>query len=811
MTQRTATPATPFASLDELRAHHELLLEAHQSSEVIADADDAMTAFLARARATGALLDSRADRRAAQSMIDYWVTQLFRFNQETVDGALAPFDPQQAPHLPDELCPYVGLGAFEEEQQALFFGRRRLVQQLVERLGRRRVLVLVGESGSGKSSLARAGLFPALKAGALPGSADWRYLPPLLPGSNPLANLARLLLAQKTSRPDPFVAAHVRAFADDPDHLSRLVGQLGAGPVVLLVDQFEELFTLCRDEAQRLSFVTCLLRLVRDRGTGHRLVLTMRSDFETNVAKIALLQRVVEASRVQVTPLSAAELREAIEEPARRVGLRFADGIVDALVRDSLGEIAALPLLQATLLQLWRARERNRVTMAAFQRVGGGREALARAADAFYAGLPPEERVTARRVLLRMVRPAGPGLVGGVRSEGLEVTSNRIRRRDLLSLGEAPERVERVVAKLIAAGLVRRTPGERPEDEQVEVAHEALVRNWPTLVGWIDEERERLRKRLRLTDESRRWLEEDRRPDLLWRGEQLHEVTRGVRDLTSEERSFIVAGLLAEEQEHERERRAREALFEAERQRAEAAGQRAEAERERAEAERVRAETREQERDLLRRRARMLGLLVIATALLGLVALATSFYINNELTRVSRERDQAISISTALAIENMLAAANLASAESLRATAGSSASTAQADQAAARTQEASARRAEEQAQDNAATAGTSAALAQAAAESAQVARSLAETAQQEALRNQGDTQLIANQYEEQRNVARAELTTAAQTAGALLATSTSLAAERDAAQATSRALQPTPTSTPRFPTRTPPRTPTARS
>ncbi|HMQ33126.1 MAG TPA: NACHT domain-containing protein, partial [Chloroflexaceae bacterium] len=698
-------PPAPFASLDELRARHEALLDSAQAPAGLDGAAADLADFLARARASGALLDSRADRRAAQSILDYWVTQLYRADRPPLDGTLDPFDPARAPRLPDSLCPYVGLGAFVEEQHSLFFGRRRLVQQLVERIGRRRVLVLVGESGSGKSSLARAGLIPALRAGAHPGSADWHYLPPLLPGSNPLANLARLLLAQKTARPEPHVAAHARALAADPAHLARMVAQISDRPTLLLVDQFEELFTLCRDEAQRRAFVNCLLRLVAGPGSANRLVLTMRSDFETNVAKIPLLQRVFESARVQVTPLTAAELREAIEEPARRGGLRFADGIVDALVRDTLGEVAALPLLQATLLQLWRARDRNRVTLAAFQRVGGGREALARAADAFYAGLPTEQKITARRVLLRMVRPAGPGYAGGVRSEGLEVTSNRIRRRDLLSLGEDPSRVELVVDKLVAAGLVRRTPGDAPEDEQVEVAHEALVRNWPTLVGWIDEERERLRKRLRLSDEARRWLEADRRPDLLWRGEQLHEAMRSARDLTGEERSFLAASLLAEEQERERERQAREAVLEAERQRAEAEGQRAEAEAERAEAERIRAETRERERDILRRRARALSLLVFATALLGLAALAAGLYINSQRGQLAQELGLARITVTAIAGAYETAAINQDNAEAARvvaqtqeADARASAAEAQTARAQAQTQEADAQTARAQAQ-----------------------------------------------------------------------------------------------------------------
>jgi hypothetical protein len=157
-----------------------------------------------------------------------------------------------------------------------------------------------------------------------------------------------------------------------------------------------------------------------------------------------------QSTEVRVTPLSALELREAIAEPANGVGLKFEDSIIDELVRDILGEPAGLPLLQFTLLQLWRSREKNRVTWRAYRALGGAREALKRAADEFYKGLIDQDRQTAKRILLRLVRP----------SEGLEVTSNRVRREILHTTGEAFDQVDRVLEKLVTAGLVRLTQGE---------------------------------------------------------------------------------------------------------------------------------------------------------------------------------------------------------------------------------------------------------------------------------------------------------------------------------------------------------------
>jgi WD40 repeat protein len=224
--------------------------------------------------------------------------------------------------------------------------------------------------------------------------------------------------------------------------------------------------------------------------------MTLRSDFESFIALEPALQQWMEQARVQLLPLSASEMREAIERPADLVGLKFEPGVVEALLHDTLGEPAALPLLQFSLLKLWDARDRNRVTWQAYQQIGGGRQALARSADALYNSLIPEDQVTARRILLRMVRPG----------EGLEITSNRIRRDQLYRAGEARDRVDRVLERLVAARLVRLTPGDTPGSAQVEIAHEALVRNWPTLVGWLEDERAAIATRRRLEAKAAEWV-----------------------------------------------------------------------------------------------------------------------------------------------------------------------------------------------------------------------------------------------------------------------------------------------------------------
>jgi energy-coupling factor transporter ATP-binding protein EcfA2 len=312
-------------------------------------------------------------------LLDFWSNLLFRSGQAPPDATLADFDANLAPALDDALCPYLGLDAFREDNAQQFFGRQRLVAELVARVGERGLVGVVGPSGSGKSSVVRAGLMPALKAGALPGSDAWRYLGPIVPSSDPLASLARMLVASLGGE----LTEELAGLRQNPEHLANRVGA-GSTPALLVVDQFEEVFTLCDDEGTRRAFIANLIGVVESPTMHPKVVLTMRSDFEAFVARVPELHTAFEQGRVQVTPLSAGELREAIEQPAERIGLKFEAGLVDQLLADILGEPAALPLLQFTLLKLWEQRERNRISLEAYQKVGGGRLALARSADAFY-------------------------------------------------------------------------------------------------------------------------------------------------------------------------------------------------------------------------------------------------------------------------------------------------------------------------------------------------------------------------------------------------------------------------------------------
>ncbi len=562
--------------------------------------------FISRGRSTGALLDVESERWSAQSQLDYWSTQLYRPGYPAPNSTLDEFDPELAPELQDELCPYVGLDAFHEQNQSIFFGRDHLVSELIEKLKSTRFLAVLGSSGSGKSSVVRAGLVPRLKNGALPGGAEWIYFKPMVPGSNPLLNLAHLM---ESGTEQINQATLAEAYRQNPDKLAGVVSEKFGEPVVLVVDQFEEIFTICTDDEARERFVANLIHLSLAPGAEHRVIITMRSDFETKVARLPELQKFIERSVVRVTPLSASELREAIEAPAARIGLKFEEGVIEALLNDTLGELAALPLLQFTLLKLWENREHNRITWGAYKRLGGGREALARSADDFYNNLIHEEQVTMRRILLKMVRPG----------EGLEVTSNRVPRRVLYQKAEADDRIDRVLNRLIVARLVRISEGDMAGDEQVEVAHEALVRNWPRLVEWLDEERTALRQRQRLTTAAEEWQRLGRDPLALWRGLLLEEA-RHYDDLNGLETEFLKAGYDAEKAEAERvENEARQ------QRELEMAQTLAETQRQRAEEEKTRAEEQAAYAKNLGRQSRRLSWALVAALVLGLVAVLFAY------------------------------------------------------------------------------------------------------------------------------------------------------------------------------------------
>jgi tetratricopeptide (TPR) repeat protein/energy-coupling factor transporter ATP-binding protein EcfA2 len=535
----------PYNSLASLREAHTQLLKRSkegQTEEVLTEIET----FVRRACATGTVLDNENDRYAAQSLLDYWVTVIYKARRNMADATLEDFDPSLAPKLDDSLCPYRGLNAFQEEDKDLFFGRRRLIEALVEKTKETRLIFVVGPSGSGKSSLVLAGLIPTLKNGALPESKSWQYFPRIVPGPEPLKSLATAL-NKIYGQPAEWVSQQSEKLKQDPGQLLNTITSGGSAPAVLIVDQFEEVFTLCTDDESRDAFINNLVALTEATGPRHLVILTLRTDFETYLVQNQTLMSLFEKGQVRVMPLTATDLRDAIEEPARRIGLKFEDGVVDALVKDILGEPAGLPLLQFALLRLWKMREdgRNRITLQNYRKLGGARRALALTADDFYQALSDEKQITAKRILLRLARPSG----------NAEVTSNPVKRSTLYF--EAPYRVDEVLNELCEAGLVRITKGETKESDKVEVAHEALVRNWGTLVDWIEKDRASMRQRLRLTASAEQWLEHGKDVGGLLGGSLLEEAFK-YDDLNDLEKEFVRASKASAERAEQEKEEARQ-------------------------------------------------------------------------------------------------------------------------------------------------------------------------------------------------------------------------------------------------------------
>ena len=441
--------------------------------------------------------------------------------REQARGLSGPATPARV--AAEGICPFKGLASFEPVDADYFFGRERLVAELVARLVGAGFLGIVGPSGSGKSSVLRAGLLPALAGGVLPGSGGWRRLL-LRPGERPLEELRRVLVSG----------------AKDP--LAEALDTLPSGARLLLaVDQLEELFTACRSDAERAAFADTLARAAADPDGRAVVVVALRADFYGRFAAYPGLAELLAANHVLVGPMQASELRRAVELPASRVGLRVEADLADALVDDVEGEPGALPLLSTALLELWQKRPDDALTLAAYRESGGVHGAVARLAEGTYARIPDERRQLVRAVMLRLV--------------GEDEGDAPVRRR--APLGELDlernEDVADVLATLADSRLVTVSEG------NVEVAHEALLREWPRLREWIEEDTEGRRLRRHITQAATEWDAAGRDQGELYRGARLAAAldwtTDHAFDLNELERGFVTESREASEQEARRARR----------------------------------------------------------------------------------------------------------------------------------------------------------------------------------------------------------------------------------------------------------------
>ncbi|WP_405066683.1 winged helix-turn-helix domain-containing protein [Kribbella sp. NBC_01510] len=384
---------------------------------------------------------------------------------------------------PSAVCPYQGLKPYDVDDAEVFFGRDADIAACLRRLADSSVLAVVGPSGCGKSSLVRAGVTAALRR-------DGVRVVVITPGVHPVAALAD---AMPRSGPTP----------------------------ALLVDQCEEVFSLCQDTAERDAFLGALTRHL----TAAPLILSFRADRLADISSHSGFARAVEQGLYLLAAMAEADLHAAIEEPARLASLVVEPGLVDLLVNEVADQPGALPLMSHALAETWQRREGRTLTVAGYNASGGIRGAVAQSAEAVYERIPPQRRTVLRDLLLRLITPGPDG----------EPVRSRLPRRLVVT---GPDN-EAMVDLLVAARLVT------SDDGIVELAHESLARAWPRLRAWLDDDLEGQRILHHLTVAADSWDGLGRPDSELYRGVRLAKALEWQQDtnptLTDTERDFLAA------------------------------------------------------------------------------------------------------------------------------------------------------------------------------------------------------------------------------------------------------------------------------
>ncbi|WP_236594843.1 nSTAND1 domain-containing NTPase [Saccharothrix sp. 6-C] len=421
--------------------------------------------------------------RACEGDVAEWEDRWRQVAAEVLPGA----DPD-----PDEgHPPYAGLAAYGTEDAEWFFGRDHVLDDLEQRLAHRRFVAVFGASGAGKSSLLRAGLVPRVTG--------------------------RVVVTAPSETADPDLDADL-----------------------LIVDQFEEVFTLWADVEQRASYVDALLT------ARCKVVVGVRADFYGHCAQHPALVEALADGQLLLGPMGAEELRQVIMQPAVKASCTVETALVSRLIADATGQAGVLPLMSHALLETWRRRRGTTLTLAGYEAAGGVQHAIAQTAERTYTSLERHQRALARQVFLRLT----------ALGDGTEDTKRRLPRAEL----DDDVDVDVVLDRLAHARLLTL------DRDSVEIAHEALIRSWPRLRGWLAEDREGLRTMRRLTEAAATWESLGRDPDALYRGTRLDTAVEwtqrdGVRT-SAQERDFLAESLQSRDRErllaHRRTRRLRQ-------------------------------------------------------------------------------------------------------------------------------------------------------------------------------------------------------------------------------------------------------------
>ncbi|AOY82944.1 SUMF1/EgtB/PvdO family nonheme iron enzyme [Moorena producens JHB] len=468
----------------------------------------------------------------------------------------------------DGICPYKGLRFFDVEDAAYFYGREALTEKLIERVqvGKGNFLAVLGVSGSGKSSLIRAGLIYQLQQERrLPGTEQWK-IRIFTPGEQPLVSLATAFLDEEVT--DIERAGQLRqaekAIAEGATGLARLLRASKPPRTVLIVDQFEEVFTVCQRQTDRQQFISGLLGALKQTGDKLCLIFAMRDDFLGKCGAYRELADLIPANLVMVTPMTPQELRLAIVEPARKLGRKVEENLINTILKDlgvevqscldgeqiSEPEPGMLPLLEYTLEQLWQSQTLNWLKLDSYNQLGGVQKTLENLAEEAYKELSIEEQRIADQIFIKLTQLG----------EGTPDTRKQLPQGGLVAQPQSAALVEEVIQKLAQAKLIV-TSEQRKGQEQVavvDVAHETLIRYWSRLRKLLDNNREAIRTEQKIQTAAKEWRDKEKSKDYLLIGLRLGEAEKFLEDsghivpLSSLGSEFI------DESRKERDRRAKE-------------------------------------------------------------------------------------------------------------------------------------------------------------------------------------------------------------------------------------------------------------
>jgi len=430
--------------------------------------------------------------------------------------------------LQSDESPYPGLTAFQESDANRFFGRAHDIAAMVARLRDQPLAAVVGPSGVGKSSFVRAGVVPALKASG----ENWEVII-IRPGRYPLSALGSTLESLRDTRDsDPIIDDPVFKLRSEPGIFGarlRARARRKRSQILLFVDQHEELYTLVSDPAERRAFTTCLASAGDDPSGPLRVIVSMRSDFLDRAAEDRRFVDELTRGLVFLQPPARGGLEEALTQPLDMVGYSFESGVVHAMLESLDSTPGALPLLQFTAAKLWEQRDRQRRILPrdAYLAMGGVAGALATHADEVLAGLSAPDQKVVRAIFQRLVTP--------------ERTRAIVDQPDLRDIG--PD-VDRLLAHLVSARLLTiQTRGEGAG--AIELVHESLIKSWPQLQRWLDENQEDVAYLAQIRAASKQWDTKGRPEGLLWRNEAMEEARlwrhRYQGELPEREAEFIDA------------------------------------------------------------------------------------------------------------------------------------------------------------------------------------------------------------------------------------------------------------------------------